>query len=795
MATELGQAYVQIMPSAKGFTQKMKDELGGEMPKAGKSAGVAFGGALKTGILAALGAGALGIGVILKKAIPAGADLQQSFGGLDTIYDGAQESAKNFAKEAYKAGISANVFAEQAVSMGASLKQSLGGDSTKAIKMANMAIMDMTDNAAKMGTDISVIQQTYQSLARGNYAMLDNLKIGFGGTKSEMERLLTTAEGLPSALGRKFDISNYADVVEAIHLVQESMGLTGVAAAEAEDTYTGSLAAMKASWANTLAGLSLGENIAPQLQALASTTSNFLFRNFIPMVGNVLKGLPSAIGTFIAEASPLVAQQFQGLFSSLGVSIDLSPVTSKFKGILTAFQPVMTGLQTAFGQLPSFFSSIGKAVGPVITTIMDGIVQLDFSGFQALIASILPAVQAGFQTFMSIVSPAIDSVVQSFISMWNAAQPLITILSGALMPVLQIMGSFLGGVLKGVLSGVSFAFDALKVAIEFLTPVVDFLVKALNFIQPVLSVIAEWVGVAIGMFGNLGTAGQGLSAFIKSAWTNIQNVIKTAASIINGAVSWIKIAFSGAGSSAEVVRNIIDLAWMAIQDVIKVSKGVIDGAISGIKGAFTSFQSVVSSVGGAVSRVIGSITSTIKGLANIDISGAGAAIMNGFLGGLQSAWEGVKSFVGGIAEWIKDHKGPISYDRVLLIDAGHAIMDGLNRGLQERFKNVKSTVSGMADDLQDAFGTPQLATDMPVGVQSQLNNQISSGQLAYQMSTTPSDLNNYDLYSLIDKISNRQIVVSAQFHENEFARMVAKPIDDVQTRTKSTLARLRGEIL
>lgn len=299
MATDLGSAYVQIVPSAKGISGSISKLLGGEADSAGRSAGSSLGASLVSALSGALAAA--GIGKIIGSALGAGADLQQSFGGLDTIYDGAQDSAKRFAQEAYKAGISANTYAEQAVSMGASLKQALGGDSTKAINMANVAIMDMTDNAAKMGTDIGVIQQTYQSLARGNYAMLDNLKLGFGGTKAEMERLLTTAEGLPSAMGRKFDISNYADVVEAIHLVQESMGLTGVAAAEAENTYTGSLAAMKASWANTLAGLSLGENITPQLHALASTTSNFLFGNFSQWLVISSRACRQCLGLFSAR--------------------------------------------------------------------------------------------------------------------------------------------------------------------------------------------------------------------------------------------------------------------------------------------------------------------------------------------------------------------------------------------------------------------------------------------------------------------------------------------------------------
>ncbi|CYY23554.1 phage protein [Streptococcus suis] len=807
MATDLGSAYVQIVPSAKGISGSISKLLGGEVDSAGRSAGSSLGASLVSALSGALAAA--GIGKIIGSALSAGADLQQSFGGLDTIYDGAQESAKRFAQEAYKAGVSANTYAEQAVSMGASLKQSLGGDSTKAINMANKAIMDMTDNAAKMGTDIGVIQQTYQSLSRGNYAMLDNLKLGFGGTKSEMERLLKIAEGLPSAMGRKFDISNYADVVEAIHLVQESMGIAGVAAAEAQNTYSGSLAAMKASWENTLAGLSLGENIAPQLQALATTTSNFLFGNFFPMVGNIFKGLPTMLGTILGDGlgrvfggevsgkvmgelnklNEIILTFYDMTYGSLSAkdNIDMlekvgfsketaskivslsgqigSVITSFYDMIFgslsekdnidfmaqmgvdegtattivnfantirTGFEGVWSTVQTLFGQVPGFFSSIIGAIGPIITTIMDGISRMDFSGIQTLIESVLPAVQAGFQNFMAIVSPAIDSVVQSFVSMWNAAQPLIDILSGALMPVFQILGSFLGGVVKGTLEGVGFAFDALKVAIEFLTPVVEFLVQALNFVQPVLSTIAEWVGVAIGMFGNLGTAGQGLSAFIKSAWTNIQSAIQTAGNIIRTVIDWIKLAFSGAGNAVGVLKNVFSLAWMGIQDAIQVAKGIIDGVISGIKGAFKGFQSVVSSVGSAVGGIIGNITSTITGLANIDISGAGAAIMDGFLGGLKSAWGAVTDFVGGIAGWIAENKGPISYDRVLLKPAGLAIMDGLNTNLKVGFKDVMGTVSGMAGAIAKPFENQSLAYDMTssASVDVRRNLLSSSGDLA-----------------------------------------------------------------
>ncbi|ESA59554.1 TPA: hypothetical protein VB401_000515 [Streptococcus pyogenes] len=781
MATELGQAYVQIMPSARGISGAISKQLDPEARSAGLSAGSLIGGNLVKMIGGAIAAA--GIGKMISSALSAGADLQQSFGGIDTLYKGAETAVKGFAKEAYKAGISANTYAEQAVSMGASLKQSLGGDAVAAAKAANMAIMDMADNSAKMGTDITSIQMAYQGFAKQNYTMLDNLRLGYGGTKEEMKRLLSDAEKLPAAMGKKFDLSNYADVVEAIHLVQDNMGIAGVAAEEAKTTFSGSLAAMKSSFTNVMAGLSLGDDIRPALRGLAETTSNFLFGNFIPMVANIFKGLPSAIGTFIGAAAPIITSQFQGLMSSLGISIDLSPITAKFAQIGQNLQPVFNGLKTAFSQLPLFFTSIGSAVAPVIDTIISGLARLDFSGFEALISAILPALQAGFSNFAAIVGPAISGVVDSFVGMWNAAQPLISILSDALMPVFQILGSFLGGVVKGALMGVSFAFDAVKVAIQLVTPIIDLLVQGLNFVQPVLSVIAEWIGVAIGMFGNLGTAGQGLSAFIKSAWTNIQTAISTAGTIISTVIDYIKLAFSGAGSAVGVLKNIFSLAWMAMGDAINVAKGIISSVINGIKSAFSSFSSLVSSVGSAVNGVIDSISSTIRGLANIDISGAGAAIMNGFLNGLKSAWGAVKSFVSGIANWIAEHKGPISYDRVLLKPAGKAIMGGLNTSLIDGFKEVKSNVSGMADDLAGTMTGKSLSLGIDAKPSVTADDLLSSNiSTKTTVGSATSDLSLFFvkvlalLQDILDKNTDVYLdkeKVSAILYE-EFAKIMAR---------------------
>ena len=290
--TNIGTAYVKIMPTAKGISGEISKQMGPEAKSAGKSAGHSMVGAIK-GVIAGAA-----IGKVFKDALEAGGNLQQSFGGLDTIYEGAAEQMKKFASEAASAGISANDYAEQAVSFGASLKQAFGDDLDGAAKAANTAIMDMADNAAKMGTDISSIQTAYQGFAKQNYTMLDNLKLGYGGTKSEMERLLKDAKELT---GVEYNIDNLGDVYAAIHAIQENLHLTGVAADEAKETFSGSFGAMKASATNLLANLALGNDVSQSLSDLVEKVKTFLLGNLVPMVWNILKSLPGIIGTALTD--------------------------------------------------------------------------------------------------------------------------------------------------------------------------------------------------------------------------------------------------------------------------------------------------------------------------------------------------------------------------------------------------------------------------------------------------------------------------------------------------------------
>lgn len=294
--TELGKAFIQIVPSAKGIKGSTTKLLSGESKEAGEKSGLKIASFMKKAIVGA------GIGLALKKSLDIGGALQQSYmGGVDTLYGDAADTVRSFADEAYKAGISMNTYSEQAVSFGAALKSAYGGDVKLAAEAANTAIMDMADNSAKMGTDIGSVQTAYQGFAKQNYTMLDNLKLGYGGTKTEMERLLTDAEKLS---GVKYDINNLGDVYDAIHVIQEDLGLTGVAAKEASETFSGSFGAMKAAAENLMGNLMLGQNVDESMSALVESASTFLLKNLIPAVGNIFKSLPAAAGAFIRTGVP-----------------------------------------------------------------------------------------------------------------------------------------------------------------------------------------------------------------------------------------------------------------------------------------------------------------------------------------------------------------------------------------------------------------------------------------------------------------------------------------------------------
>lgn len=292
--------------------------------------------------------------------IDEGAKLQQSIGGIETLFKDSAGTVKNYAQQAFEtAGVSANTYMENVTSFSASLISSLGGDTAKAAELANTAMVDMSDNANKMGTDMEYITQTYQSLARGNYAMLDNLKLGYGGTKSEMERLMKDAEKLT---GEHYTVGDFADTVKAIHAVQESLGITGTTAREASTTLSGSFSSMKAAWTDFKGNLADGElDITPSLQGLARTTSTFLFGNFIPMITRVFSKLPQAFSTLMDSMGEEIQKGLKKIAPNLDVDI-----VGAFKNIKAAAQMAFNPLFIA--NFKGALSNVGEALQSIWST-------------------------------------------------------------------------------------------------------------------------------------------------------------------------------------------------------------------------------------------------------------------------------------------------------------------------------------------------------------------------------------------------------------------------------------------
>lgn len=758
MATELGKAYVQIIPSAKGISGMIQKEMGGEVASAGVSAGESLGSKMMGAVSKVITAA--GIGKAIGASINEGAALQQSLGGIETLFKDSADKVKGFANEAYKTtGLSANAYMENVTGFSASLLQSLGGDTDKAAETANMAMIDMSDNANKMGTSMESIQLAYQGFAKQNYTMLDNLKLGYGGTKQEMQRLLSDAEKLT---GVKYDMNNLSDVYSAIHAIQENLDITGTTAREAATTFTGSFESMKAAAQNVLGKLSLGEDIQPALQALMETTSTFLFGNLIPMIGNILKQIPNLIlggikGVFSGIFGEGLGSIMGGIVTALGSAFlafkafsAVSGLLSGIPAVLTTIKTAVTGLFTAMSANPigiaiaaiaaltaglvyfftqtemgrqiwqgfmDWFSGVWQSVAPVLTEVWNGIVETATTVWNNMMAVVAPIIQAVVD-FIRSVWDGISLwwtenqglIQQTFTTVWNAIQTVIQ----TVMPIIQsiietamnILGPFIEGTWNNICTVVTTVWELIKIAIQTAMDVISGVIKA------VMAIInGDW-GTAWNAIKGVGEAiWKGLSAAGKAIFDGFAQILSNI---------W------------NTIKSVASSAWEGLKSTVL---GLIDGLVQGAQRAWESMKQ-------GVSDLVSNVTSIFDGIRNIDLWEAGKAILDGFLGGLKSAWDSVTDFVGGIAGWIADHKGPIEYDRKLLIPAGNAIMQGLDRGLQDRFKGVKKSVSGMAGEISNAFsnddfglsGTPTIAKNLEASL------SMPSAQIEAKDSQTVSEI-------------------------------------------------------
>lgn len=437
-------AYVQIVPSAQGIKGSITSALGGEADSAGSK----LGSMLSTGIKAAVAAGVAGLGAIVGGALTEGGALQQSIGGVETLFGDSASRVISAAENAYRtAGVSANSYMEQVTSFSATLLQGLGGDTEAAAGYADKAIVQMADNANKMGTSMESIQYAYQGFAKDNYTMLDNLKLGYGGTQSEMARLINDSGVLGDSVKVTAETVKdvpFSSIIDAIQVIQDNLGITGTTAKEAATTLTGSFASVKAALSNVLAGLALGQDLGPALNGLASTLATFLTGNLIPAIYNILSALPSALVTFITALGPQLASGLstivpqimttgaqmlqslsaglvQGIPNFLAQALPLllqftTSLRANFSNIVDAgidlllnlVQGIANGLPSLIEYVPTIVSNIAGLINDNAPKILQAGIQVIFTLVQGLINAI-PTIIANIPQIISAIADTITA--------------------------------------------------------------------------------------------------------------------------------------------------------------------------------------------------------------------------------------------------------------------------------------------------------------------------------------------------------------------------------------------------
>ena len=599
----IGSVVKSSMSECQDVVNKGSSGIGGALGKIGSVAGgIAKGVAVGVGVASTA---VIGLG---KQALDAYGNYEQLVGGVETLFkENASAVIKN-ASNAYKtAGMSANQYMETVTGFSASLLQSVGGDTVKAAQMADMAITDMADNANKMGTSMEMIQNAYQGFAKQNYTMLDNLKLGYGGTKSEMERLLADAQAIS---GIQYDISSYADVVDAIHVIQTEMGITGTTAKEASSTIQGSIASMGSAWQNLVTGL------ADPTQNLDQLINNFVDSvitvgdNLIPRVSMILESITKLISSLaprlVAEVPNIVSQLLpsviQGAVSIINAIVQALPqlidaIVGMLPQFIAGFQQIFDGIVQA---LPQIWSVVYSALPELIPMLIDAFVSMAVS-----IAN----------SFGDIIQPIIDNLPAIILSITNA--------------LLENLPALIEGCVNLIVALVGAMPQIIMALIQCIPQIIVSIVEALFTAMPIL---LEGIGTIFG-----------------GAWNVIVSIFSGAGAffgnLFSGIINIVSPIFSGLGTIASTI-------WNGIQSIFSVAIGffstIFSGVVSTVSGIFSTIVNIASNIWGGIKSVFSGVVSFFSGI----FSGAVSIIQSvfgrivGFFSGIWSSITGIFSRVG-----------------------------------------------------------------------------------------------------------------------------------------------------
>lgn len=600
MATEIAKAYVQIVPSMQGIQAQLSKSLAPEVEKSGKESGQKMGNALAGGLKSAassigkaftaaakaaavgFGAAAAAVAAVGKSALNAYADYEQLVGGVETLFGNASDKVLQNANRAFQtAGLSANEYMETVTSFSASLLQSVGKDTKKAAEYADQALVDMSDNANKMGSNMQDIQNAYQGFAKQNYTMLDNLKLGYGGTKEEMERLIADANKVKQANGEMADLSidSFADITEAIHIVQTEMGITGTTAKEASTTIRGSVGMVKASWKNLLVG------VADDTQDFGGLMDNFVdsvgiaAKNILPRVETILGG----IGSLVEGLAPVVAQAVPQL------------------------------VITILPSMASAAASLLQAFAGSLVELAPELLQSALSGIQTILVSGLNVPQGLADNIMHV----FDNAAKAIENVWGAVKD-------AISSALGVLGDFMSWLTSGSAGAAAFqaaivgivtaitAYNAIMGVQQAITTVVTAAQAALNLVMdanPIMLVVMAVAALVAGLV-YLWNTNEGFRETVTTAWEAIKEAFSTAIDAICGFFSNLAATASSIWNSiTTTISNAVNTVSTTVSNVFNAVKTTVSNIWTGIK---TTISNVVNGIKTTVSNVFNAVKTAIE---------------------------------------------------------------------------------------------------------------------------------------------------------------------------------------
>ena len=712
MANTIGTAYVQIEPSFEGVVPKIDKEFGGAGKESGNSFMSGFGSVLGTAgkvIAGATAAGATAVAGMVKSSTEAFADYEQLVGGVETLFEDLSYDVQENAARAFEtAGMSANEYMETVMGFSASLNQSLTqteGNISRSAELADMAIIDMSDNANKMGSSMESIQNAYLGFAKQNYTMLDNLKLGYGGTKTEMERLLKDAEKIS---GQKFDLSSYADVVTAIHVIQEEMGITGTTAEEAAATISGSLSMAKASWQNLLTAIGTGDEsaITVAIENLVESART-VGQNVLPVIQDALGGISQLISELapeIATALPeVITEVLPGLLDA-GVQV----VQSLGEGILSAvpeLMPTITNIVVQLTQLlVTMLPDILRVGIEIIRTLADGIVNA--------LPTLIPTIVEVFLELVNIltdpgnlqmiISSAIDIILALVDGLMQALPTLIAALPQIISSIITALTDpgTITMIIQAAISLVNMIVTNLPVIIQALVDAIPEIINAIAAVLTDPECISALIMGAIELVAALVAARVQICAALIEAIPQVIDAIIAAFEQLGPAlIECFTQVFANLGPAFDMVKQYAQTAWTSIQNafanVAPWFKKKFEEAVKNIKNVFNTVKTYFQQKYNEIVSVFAGIGSKFKTV--------GEDIVNGIKKGIGGTWESLKNFLkalcGDLVALAKKILGIESPSKVFRDEVGQWIPAGIAEGMSNGASNLKKAAKLMTGEL------------------------------------------------------------------------------------------------